>query len=70
MIPEVEAVIARGGRAAQVYRHMIGLFHGRPGARAWRRILTVDGAKPGAGPEVLRAALAAVEAPVPEAEAA
>jgi tRNA-dihydrouridine synthase A len=70
MIPEVEAVIARGGRAAQVYRHMIGLFHGRPGARAWRRILTVDGAKPGAGPEVLRAALAAVEAPAPEAEAA
>jgi tRNA-dihydrouridine synthase A len=70
MIPEVEAVIARGGRAAQVYRHMIGLFHGRPGARAWRRILTVDGAKPGAGPEVLRAALAAVEASAPEAEAA
>jgi tRNA-dihydrouridine synthase A len=70
MIPEVEAVIARGGRAAQVYRHMIGLFHGRPGARIWRRILTVEGAKPGAGPEVLLAALDALKAPAMEAEAA
>ncbi len=24
---------------------MLGLFHGRPGARAWRRILTVEGVK-------------------------
>jgi tRNA-dihydrouridine synthase A len=70
MIPHVEAVAARGGRAAQVYRHMIGLFHGAPGARAWRRILTVEGARPGAGPEVLRAALDALRAPTPEAEAA
>jgi len=41
-------------------RHMLGLFHGRPGARAWRRIMTVEGCKPGAGLEVLDAALAAV----------
>jgi tRNA-dihydrouridine synthase A len=70
MIPEVEAVIARGGRAAQVYRHMIGLFHGCPGARSWRRILTVEGARPGAGPEVLLAALDALSAPAREMEAA
>jgi len=39
---------------------MLGLFHGRPGARSWRRILTVEGSKAGAGLEVLDAALAAV----------
>ena len=43
-------------------RHMLGLFHGRPGARAWRRILTVEGVKPNAGLEVVEAALAAVSA--------
>jgi len=39
---------------------MLGLFHGRPGARAWRRILTVEGVKPGAGLEVVDRALAVV----------
>lgn len=41
-------------------RHMLGLFHGMPGARSWRRILTVEGVKPGAGLEVIDQALAAV----------
>jgi tRNA-dihydrouridine synthase A len=41
-------------------RHMLGLFHGRPGARTWRRILTVEGVKPGAGLEVIDRALDAV----------
>lgn len=40
-------VIARhletGGRMHQVTRHMLGLFHGRPGARAWKRILSERG---------------------------
>jgi tRNA-dihydrouridine synthase A len=39
---------------------MLGLFHGLPGARAWRRILTVEGVKPGAGLEVVDRALEAV----------
>jgi tRNA-dihydrouridine synthase A len=60
MIPYVERVVAEGGRVAHVTRHMIGLFHGHPGARQWRRILTVEGAKAGAGPEVLRHALASL----------
>ncbi len=37
-------VIARhlesGGRMHQITRHMLGLFHGRPGARGWKRILS------------------------------
>ena len=41
-------------------RHMLGLFPGRPGARAWRRILTVEGARPGAGVEVIGRGLAAL----------
>jgi tRNA-dihydrouridine synthase A len=41
---------------------MLGLFHGLPGARAWRRILTVEGVKPGAGLDVIDRALDAVRA--------
>ena len=52
--------IAAGGRLAHVTRHMTGLFHGLPGARRWRQILSTDAVLPGAGPRVLRDALAAV----------
>ena len=44
-------------------RPLLGLFHGRPGARTWRRILTVEGIRPGAGVEVIDRALEAVSAP-------
>ncbi len=48
-------------------RHMLGLFSARPGARAWRRILTVEGVRPGAGLEVVdRAAAAVARAPAAE----
>ncbi|HEV2364667.1 MAG TPA: tRNA dihydrouridine(20/20a) synthase DusA [Caulobacteraceae bacterium] len=43
-------------------RHMLGLFAGRPGARAWRRILTVESVRSGAGAEVIEQALEAVSA--------
>ena len=38
MVPYAEFVLAEGGRLSHVTRHMLGLFHGRPGARQWRRI--------------------------------
>ena len=60
MLPYIEAHLGAGGRLNQVTRHMLGLFHGRPGARSWRRILTVEAIKPGAGLEVVEKALAAV----------
>ncbi|MCB1488224.1 MAG: tRNA dihydrouridine(20/20a) synthase DusA [Bauldia sp.] len=60
MVPYIEDRLAEGTRLAQVTRHMLGLFHGRPGARRWRQILSVEGARPGAGIEVLDRALAAV----------
>jgi tRNA-dihydrouridine synthase A len=52
--------IAEGGRLGHVTRHMVGLFHGLPGARRYRQILSVDATRPGAGSEVLREAFAAV----------
>lgn len=52
--------LAAGVHLAAMTRHMLGLFHGLPGARAWRRVLTVGGVKAGAGLEVLDAALAEV----------
>lgn len=61
MCAYAERHIAAGGRLGHVARHMVGLFHGLPGARRYRQILSADAVKPGAGPEVLRKAFAAVE---------
>jgi tRNA-dihydrouridine synthase A len=61
MIAYAEAHCSAGGRVSAVTRHMIGLFQGRPGARQWRQILTVEGSRPDAGPEVIRRALGAVQ---------
>ena len=49
-----------GGSLHQVTRHMLGLFAGQPGARAWRRILSEGATRSGAGLEVLKAAWEAV----------
>ncbi|HEX5776114.1 MAG TPA: tRNA dihydrouridine(20/20a) synthase DusA [Caulobacteraceae bacterium] len=59
-LPYVERQLARGVHMAAMTRHMLGLFHGMPGARSWRRILTVEGVKAGAGVEVIEAGLAAL----------
>lgn len=58
--PYIARELASGTHLAAMTRHMLGLFHGVPGARAWRRILTVEGVKAGAGLEVIDQALAAV----------
>jgi tRNA-dihydrouridine synthase A len=58
--PYIAGRLSAGAHLAGITRHMLGLFHGRPGARSWRRILTVEGSKAGAGLEVLDTALAAV----------
>ncbi|WP_420332044.1 tRNA dihydrouridine(20/20a) synthase DusA [Roseibium sp.] len=66
----LEEQLSRGVKLAHMTRHMLGLFHGRPGARSWRRILTVEAIKPGAGLEVVEKALAAVSPQDHAAEAA
>jgi len=55
--PYVAEELARGTPFYAMARPMLGLFHGLPGARAWRRILTEDGVRPGAGLPVLDKAL-------------
>ena len=55
-VPYVEAEISRGARLNQMTRHMLGLFHGQPRARAFRRHLAENAHLDGAGLEVLEAA--------------
>jgi tRNA-dihydrouridine synthase A len=55
--PYMAAQLAAGVPLNAMTRHMLGLFHGWPGARAWRRILSVEAAAKGAGLEVLDRAL-------------
>jgi len=52
---------ASGTRLHHVSRHLLGLYHGQPGARTWRRALTLGAARPDAGPDVLLEALEQVE---------
>ncbi|NNK67393.1 MAG: tRNA dihydrouridine(20/20a) synthase DusA [Rhodobacteraceae bacterium] len=66
MLPYIRAHLDEGGGLQSVTRHMLGLFAGQPGARAWRRHLSENAHRPGAGPEVVEEALALV----PEAQAA
>jgi tRNA-dihydrouridine synthase A len=43
-----------------ITRHMMGLFHGLPGARSWRRVLGEEARQENAGPEVIRRAASMV----------
>ncbi len=61
MLPYIEWHLSAGGRVHQITRHMLGLFAGRPGARAWRRVLSEGASKPGAGVDLVEQALAQVE---------
>jgi tRNA-dihydrouridine synthase A len=69
MVPYIEQHLTRGGKLHQITRHMLGLFAGRPGARVWRRMLSEGAPRPGAGPELVLAALACVLALAPDARA-
>jgi tRNA-dihydrouridine synthase A len=58
--PYVAARLAEGVRLHAMTRHILGLFAGRPGARAFRRHLATEAARPGAGLATLRAAVALI----------
>nr|WP_256527247.1 tRNA dihydrouridine(20/20a) synthase DusA [Gilvimarinus sp. DA14] len=60
-MPYLEAELARGTRLNQMTRHILGLYQGLPGARQFRRIISEQAHKKGAGLEVVSRALAAVE---------
>lgn len=70
MMPYIAEQLARGTRLHAITRHFVGAFHGIPGARAFRRHLSVHGVKPDAGVDVLRDALALVRAPATASAAA
>jgi len=40
IVPYAERHVGAGGTLRQITRHMLGLYHGQPGARAWRRALS------------------------------
>jgi tRNA-dihydrouridine synthase A len=58
-LPYMDGQLLRGVRLHSMTRHILGLFHGRPGARRWRRILSEKAVASGAGLDVVREALAA-----------
>ena len=66
LIPYAQDQLARGVTLRAIVRHVLGLYHGAPGARAWRRMLSDAALLKTGDPELLRAALREVE---PEAVA-
>ena len=61
MADYAETQLRHGTRLNNIARHMLGLANGRPGARQFRQILSVDACRPKAGPEVFLHALSVVE---------
>ncbi|MCL1080223.1 tRNA dihydrouridine(20/20a) synthase DusA [Parashewanella spongiae] len=61
MMPYIERHLKQGGRLNHITRHIIGLFQGLPGSRNWRRYLSENAHKQGAGIEVIKTAFSKVE---------
>ena len=61
MVPYIESQLRRGVGLSKITRHMLGLFHGQPGGRHWRQIISEQSHVLGAGIEVLRRGLDAIE---------
>lgn len=59
-LPYIDARLAEGVHLHAMTRHILGLFHGQPGGRLWRRVLSERSPRPGAGLDVVRAALGEV----------
>lgn len=60
LLPYVERELAAGNHLTPMTRHILGLFQGLPGARAWRRHISEHAHVRGAGIEVIRDAAAKV----------
>jgi len=60
MRPYIEQQLDQGEKLSRITRHMLGLFAGQPGARAWRRHLSENANREDAGIEVVLAALDAM----------
>lgn len=60
LIPYINQHLLKGGRLNHITRHILGLFHSVPGARAWRRILSENSPKKGADSTVVLQALRSI----------
>ncbi|ARP39385.1 tRNA dihydrouridine(20/20a) synthase DusA [Vibrio syngnathi] len=60
MYPYIERELSNGASLGHISRHMLGLFQSMPGARQWRRYISENAHKKGAGIEVIQAALAKI----------
>ncbi|TDQ56527.1 tRNA-U16,U17-dihydrouridine synthase [Mesocricetibacter intestinalis] len=61
MFPYIEKELTQGAQLNHIVRHMLGAFQHCKGARQWRRHLSENAHKPGAGIETLEQALAYIE---------
>lgn len=68
--PYIERQLAEGQSLKHVTRHILGLFHGCPGGRRWRRVLSEQAHRPGADYAVVEDALRRVSTPTSHTEAA
>ncbi|MCO6561006.1 MAG: tRNA dihydrouridine(20/20a) synthase DusA [Gilliamella sp.] len=57
LYPYIEQQLMQGAQLNHIMRHTLGIFNGRKGARQWRRYLSENAHKKGAGVEVVEQAL-------------
>lgn len=60
LLPYIDAQLSKGQRLSYITRHILGLFHGQPGGKRFRRYLSEHAHKPGADVRILEDALLCV----------
>jgi len=61
LLPYIEQLIHEGGHLKYISRHILGIFQGIMGARAWRRHISENAYKPKAGVEIITQALSFIQ---------
>jgi tRNA-dihydrouridine synthase A len=64
LLPYAETMVSQGVPLNRITRHILGLFHGCPGARRFRRVLSEGAHLPGADSRLIAQAAAEVKTPV------
>lgn len=60
MFPYIDAWVSQGGRLHSIMRHLLEIFTGQAGTKAWKRYISENGHQTGAGVEVVQKALSLV----------
>lgn len=61
LFPYIELELAKGTQLNHIMRHTLGIFNGKKGAKQWRRYLSENAHKKGAGLEVVEKALSFIQ---------